>query len=226
MGGVFVGTGDLNFVGNRDYDSEEVNAYEFGYRWQALRNLSFDLALFYNDYDEVYTVFPEQSNLDVNSTFVNAQSGNGKGFELAVDWQPRTWLSFALAYSYLETDLTTEAWVGTQAGSDWVAKSAPKNQFSLRSSLALADDWRLNLWLRYVDQVSCRNTINLLGDPVTIDDYYVFNANLIWSPNENLELMLAGQNLFDSGQLRYLSEYQTPATELEPLVYGKITWRF
>ena len=219
---------DLNFVGNREFDSEIVNAYEVGYRWQASKNLSFDLALFYNDYDEIYTVSPDYTNFptEVNNIFVNAQSGNGQGFELAVDWQARSWLSFALSYAYLETDLTTEAWVGTQAGSDWVSNSAPKNQVSLRSSIALAEDWRLNLWLRYVDQVSCRNTVDLLGNPIEIDDYYVFSANLIWAPSKNMEFMLAGQNLTDSGQLRYLSEYQTPATEIERMVYGKFTWRF
>ncbi|MDD2468223.1 MAG: TonB-dependent receptor [Desulfobulbus sp.] len=226
IGSAFIGTGNINFVGNQDFDSEIVNAYELGYRWQATRNLSFDLALFYNDYDKIYTAHPTQVGFDVDSVFVNAQSGSGQGFELAVDWQARAWLSFALAYSYLETDLTTEAWVGTQAGSDWVAKSAPKNQVSLRSSIALADDWRLNLWLRYVDQVSCRNSADLLGNPVNIDDYFVLNANLIWTPSKNLEFMLAGQNLTDSGQLRYLSEYQTPATEIERMVYGKFTWRF
>lgn len=225
-GNTLIGVGDINFVGNPDFDSEIVNAYELGYRWQASKNLSFDLALFYNEYDDIYTASPTVSGMDVDSVFVNAQSGHGQGFELAVDWKARSWLSFALAYSYLETSLATEDWVGTQAGSDWVSKSAPQNQLSLRSSIALADDWRLNLWLRYVDQVSCRNSADLLGQPVGIDDYFVVNANLIWTPAENMEFMLAGQNLTDSGQLRYLSEYQTPATEIERMVYGKFTWRF
>lgn len=225
-GSTLIGAGNLNFVGNPDFDSEIVNAYEVGYRWQASKNLSFDLALLYNDYEEIYTVYPTVSGFDANNVFVNAQSGNGQGFELAVDWKARSWLSFALAYSFLETDLATEAWVGTQAGSDWVSRSAPENQVSLRSSIALAEDWRLNLWLRYVDQVWCRNSANLLGTPVEMDDYVVFNANLIWTPTKHLEFMLAGQNLTDSGQVRYLSEYQTPATEIERVVFGKATWRF
>lgn len=226
MGSAYLGAGNLNFVGSQDFDAEIVNAYELGYRWQANKNLSFDLALFYNDYDEIYTVSPRQVGLDVESVFVNAQSGDGQGVELVVDWKARSWLSFALAYSYLETDLTTEDWVGTQAGSSWVAKSAPHNQVSLRSSIALAEDWRLNLWLRYMDQIASRNSGDLLGDPFIIDDYVVFNANLIWTPTNNLEFMLAGQNLLDSGQVRYLSEYQTPATEIERIVFGKVTWRF
>jgi hypothetical protein len=46
------------------------------------------------------------------------------------------------------------------------------------------------------------------------------------TPFRELEVMLAGQNLLDDGQVRYLSEYQTPATEIERGVYGKVTWRF
>lgn len=227
QGNSLVGAGDINFVGNSDFDSEIVKAYELGYRWQANDRLSFDLAFFYNDYEGIYVTVasPPDSGGNIDSDFVNGRSGNGQGFELAADWQARSWLSFALAYSYQELDLTSDAGIGVDAGHGWVSKSAPQNQVSLRTSIALAEDWRLNLWLRYVDEVSCQDSANL-GDVMELDDYVVFNANLIWTPAENLEFMLAGQNLTDSGQLRYLSEFQTPATEIERRVYGKFTWRF
>ncbi len=143
-----------------------------------------------------------------------------------VDWKARSWLSFALAYSFLETDLTSDTSVGTQVVSNWVAKAAPTNQVSLRSSIALAEDWRLNLWLRYVDRIYCRDAMNLYRTAATSDDYVVLNTNLIWTPTKEVEFMLAGQNLTDSGQVRYLSEYQTPPTEIERIVFGKVTWRF
>jgi iron complex outermembrane receptor protein len=221
-----VDTGNITLLGSQDFDSEIVNAYEMGYRWQVTDKLSCDLALFYNEYDELYALEPIFNLPDIDAQFVNAQSGNGKGFELAVDWQARSWLSFALAYSHLKTDLTTEAWIGSQAGSDWVTLSSPKNQVSLRSSIALAEDWRLNLWLRYVDEITCRSSGSLFEEGTAVDDYFVFNANLIWTPTKNLELMLAGQNLTDSGQLQYISEFQAPAMEIERSVYGKLTWRF
>ncbi|WP_319586938.1 TonB-dependent receptor [uncultured Desulfobulbus sp.] len=220
------GIGTVALVGNPQFDSEIVNAYEAGYRWQATENLSFDLALFYNDYDEIYTVMPSATTAGVDNTFVNAQQGSGRGFELAADWKATSWLSFVLTYSYLELDLTSDALVGSQTGSELVEGSSPQHQASLRSSIALAPDWRLNLWLRYVDDISGRNSADLLGAAVPLDAYCLFDANLIWTPNKNLEVMLAGQNLTNSGQLHYLSEYSTPATEIERGVYGKVTWRF
>jgi len=43
---------------------------------------------------------------------------------------------------------------------------------------------------------------------------------------KNLEAMVAGKDLGASGQQQYLAEAITPETEIEPLVYGKITWWF
>lgn len=221
-----IGVSNISFVGDPDFNAEIVNVYELGHRWQATANLSLDLSLFYNDYDEIYAVIPTVSGINLEGIVDNAQSGSGQGFELVVDWKARSWLSFALAYSFLETDLTSDTSVGTQAGSNWVAKAAPNNQVSLRSSIALAEDWRLNLWLRYVDKIYCRDAMNLYRTAATIDDYVVLNTNLIWTPTKEVEFMLAGQNLTDSGQVRYLSEYQTPPTEIERIVFGKVTWRF
>jgi len=220
------GIGTVALADDPPFDSEIVNAYEAGCRWQATENLSFDLALFYNDYDEIYTVMPTAAVTGIDNKFVNAQEGFGQGFELVADWKAASWLAFVLTYSYLDLDLTTDALVSGQAGSDLVEGASPRHQASLRSSIALAPDWRFNLWLRYVDDISGRNSADLLGAAVPLDAYCLFDANLIWTPSKHLEVMLAGQNLTNSGQLHYLSEYSTPATEIERGVYGKLTWRF
>ena len=41
-----------------------------------------------------------------------------------------------------------------------------------------------------------------------------------------LEVMFAGQNLFNSSQLEYIAEFITPPTEIERSVYIKVTWNF
>lgn len=63
-------------------------------------------------------------------------------------------------------------------------------------------------------------------DPVPMDDFIAVNAKIIWKPKKDLEIMLAGQNLFNRSELEYVSELITPPTEIERAVYGKITWRF
>src|SRR5688572_28830661 len=48
----------VKFFGNDDLDAERLTAYELGYRVQPTTQVSFDLAGFYNDYDEMITFEP------------------------------------------------------------------------------------------------------------------------------------------------------------------------
>lgn len=228
--GVFptpLGIGTVAFAGNPEFDSEILNAYEAGYRWQTKENLSFDLALFYNDYDEIYTAIPAPSPTGYDYRFANAVSGSGQGIEAAVDWNATSRLSFVFTYSYLELDLTEDETVPQERGGSLLNVSSPQHQASLRSSLALAENWRLNLWVRYVDSIKGINRANLSSRvPVEIDSYFMTDLNLIWTPRKDLEIMLATQNLTNESTFQYISEYSTPATEIERGVYCKLTWLF
>ncbi len=221
-----MGVGTVAFAGNPDFDSEVLLAYEAGYRWQAKETLFFDMAVFYNDYDEVYTAAPSRTATGYDYSFVNAMEGAGQGFELAADWQARSWLAFQFGYSYLDMDLHPKINLSEEIGSSLLNQSSPRHQASIRSSITLAADWRLNLWLRYVDAINGLNRSDLQGHKTTIDAYCLLDVNLIWTPRKDLEVMLAGQNLTQDGQLQYVSEYSTPLTEIERGVYGKVTWRF
>lgn len=228
--GVFptpMGIGTVAFTGNPEFDSEILNAYEAGYRWQAKENLSFDLAVFHNDYDEIYTAMPTPSLTGYDFRFVNGVSGSGQGLEAAVDWKATARLSFVFTYSYLELDLTEDQAILQESSGTLLNESSPQHQASLRSSLSLAENWQLNLWVRYVDAIQGRNRADLSSVvPVEIDSYFMTDLNLIWTPRKDLEVMLAGQNLTNDGSFQYLSEYSTPATEIEPGVYCKLTWLF
>jgi len=213
----------VGFVGSPSVGSEELIAYEAGYRWQASRELSFDLALFYNDYDDLFTMVPTSIT---DLTFTNGVSGTGRGFELAVDWKAAPWLSFNLAYSYLDNDFSSDTGSSFEVATVRYNEGSPQQQVSLRTSIELAEHWRLNLWGRYIDSVSSWDMEQVGWPKVIIDGYVLLDANLIWTANEHLEVMIAGQNLTNSSQLQYRSEYSTPATEIERGVYGKLTWKF
>lgn len=221
------GDGRASILGTSGFDSETVVAYETGYRWQASETLSLDLALFLNDYDKLYSLADHPAYPDYDLLFINGLAGTGYGFETSVDWKAASWLSFALSYSYLELDLHRTDPSGRVDMVDNFDELSPTHQVSLRSSISLARDWQLNLWLRYVDQITGRDGSNPLGSgQIDIDGYTLFNANLIWTPAPNLEVMLSGQNLFNSSQLEYTMEYGIPPTEIERSIYGKVTWRF
>lgn len=218
-----------NVIGNEDFESEELIAYEAGYRWQPGFNLSLDLAVFYNDYNDTYTVAQVSPTL-ADFTFVNGSEGDSHGLEAVVDWKPADWVSFQAVYSYIDMSFEVDGSAASEVVADvftnFVENSSPQNQVSLRSTIDFAKNWKLNLWLRYIDDIVVINSENVLGGVFGIDDYFIFNANVTWAVTKNIEFTLAGQNLLEDRQLQYASEYTTPPTAIERGFYGKVTWRF
>lgn len=175
----------------------------------------------------MYDIEPVQSATGLDYTFTNDVEGESYGFEVAADWKPTSWLSLIFTYSYLDMDLSSvDSLTGSNSEETFISKASPKHQASIRSSIELAENWQTNLWLRYVDDIAARNSVALLSEELSVDDYYLFDINLIWTPRENIEFMIAGQNLFSDSQLQYISELITPATEIERSVYAKLTYRF
>lgn len=225
-----VGAVQSRLVGNEDFEAEELIAYEAGYRWQTSVDVSLDLAVFYNDYQDVYTIANDPPATGTDITLVNGVEGDSHGLEAVVDWKAADWLSLQVAYSYLDMSFGLQDGVSlspsTTLAASYIENSSPKHQLSLRSTIDIARDWKLNLWLRYIDDIVVINSENILGGAFPLDDYFIFNANIIWSITDNLEFMFAGQNLFEERQLQYASEYTTPPTAIERGFYGKVTWSF
>ena len=67
-----------NLLGNEDFSSEELIAYEAGYRWQTSLDLSLDLSVFYNDYDDIYTIGSVSSAPGIDVEFVNGVEGDSR----------------------------------------------------------------------------------------------------------------------------------------------------
>ena len=82
-------------LGNDDFDSEELLAYEVGYRWQPLDVLALDLALFHNRYEGLASLEFGTPTLDPASgvvTFpvvnVNLTDARSQGAELLTTFSP------------------------------------------------------------------------------------------------------------------------------------------
>jgi iron complex outermembrane receptor protein len=219
------GTGTVYLVGNEQFESEELYAYEAGYRWQASSALSADIALFYNDYDSLYTLNPIGVT-STNQTFGNDGEASSYGVELAIKWRPESWLSFDFTYSYLDFQVDRVSSAAGRVVNTSYTSTTPKHQIGVRNSIDLSEKWQINSWLRYQDSTESRNSAVLPGDTIKVDDFYVLDVNVIWRPRPGLEVMLAGQNLLESNQLQYVAEAYVPPTEVARGVYAKITWSF
>ena len=214
----------ITVKGNRDYESEELLAYELGYRFVPANILSLDMSVFYNDYDklrsfELKESVPHETYTEYPLRFENELKGKTYGFELAATWQAADWWQWDMAYSYLWIDIDTRSEAHKEQNDD-----GPQHQVSLRSAVNLSKDLDLDLWLRFVDDVKALNSRK--GSRTEIDSYFMLDLRLAWRPNDKVEIALVGQNLLDDEHPEFVQESFTEPTEVERGMYGKVTWRF
>lgn len=202
----------LPTYGNSDFKSEDLIAYELGYRIRPFVPLSVDIAAFYNDYDNLRTF--EFTGIQLNGD--NKMEGSTFGVELAVDWRVMDTWRLAAAYTFLQMQLHVYG-DSRDMFSEGAEGENPHHQFSLRSSMDLLENLELDFWARYVDNLPTQD----VGSYVSLD------IRLGWKPRNNLELSVVGQNLLDSQRPEFIPEIvNTTPTEVERGVYGKITWNF
>lgn len=210
----------IKTVGTTDFESEELTAYELGYRFVPNQAFSLDIATFYNDYDNARTVEAatpvfQGTYIEQALCFSNGFSAHTYGVEMAGTWQAAKWLKLDLAYSYLVSNFEDGGQVGKE----------PRHQASLRSALTPREDLDLDIWLRYVDNVTAIYVASD-NDLFDIDDYFTLDIRLAWRPTANWELSLVGQNLLESRHLEFVQESFTRPTEVERGIYGKVTYQF
>jgi len=216
----------LSLFGDDNYDSEDLLAYELGYRSQLTSRFSLDVATFYNDYTKLravqlespfYEFSPSPPHVVIPLIFNNDLDGASYGVEVAADWRLLTWWRLQAAYTFLQLHLDSKG-ESIEAESEILEGTSPEHQFSLRSSMDLPKKVKLDLWLRYVDALP----------DLEVDSYVTLDARLAWQPLENLELSLVGQNLLDGQHLEYRPELELQfiPTEVERSGYAKVTWYF
>ncbi len=212
-------------IGNSDFESEELIAYEMGYRVQPQQRLSLDFALFYNEYDNLrsiegqpqfFELIPPPPHAVIPTSIDNKLSGYAYGVELAADWLLFDWWRWQAGYTFLRMELDPDT-DSTDTVTEPDEDKSPRHQVSLRSSMELPRDVELDFWFRFVDELPA----------LKINSYTTLDIRLAWSPVPDFEIALVGQNLLDDQHAEFESERNdTKSTEVERGVYGKITWRF
>ena len=216
----------VTISGNDQFDSEEIIAYEAGYRWYPRDDLYLDVALFYNEYEDLFDTIGGTTPQTFNQVqYVNNVDGNTYGFELITNWKPMKSLELVFSYSLLQLDFDADSAFSLLGQAVVYEGSAPQHQASLRGSLDFLENWQTNVWFRYVSELDASSQTEI-ATGLEVDDYFECDLNIIWQPIENLELMLVGQNLLNSGNLEFVSEFFTPPTEVGRSVYFKAMYKF
>ncbi len=203
--------------GNRDMASEEVVAFELGFRRQVSEDFAWDAALFYNIYDELLStrnVVPGAGFPFVD--FFNGGEADTWGVEISAlarmtdRWTLRGW------YSYLNIDARLSPLSNTTPAE--TNDATPKNQAYLMSTWNPRCNIDIDLMARYADVIPFHN----------VPSYITMDLRYAWRPNRNLELAVVGQNLLDTYHPEYRGSRFTSeiSTEVPRGVYGMFTLRY
>ena len=208
-------------AGDRGILAEEVMAYEAGVRVQPTDKFFWDLAVFFNNYDNVRSVDLALSPIPapggffvVPGSFGNTNRLQTYGFEIASTYDVNACWRLRGAYSFL---VQTDTIGGDMA--------APRNQVYLQSSWDLMQDVHLDLIGRYVDSLAGFT----FGGTVLpgVPSYSVMDVRLAWDARPGIELAVVGRNLLDSAHPEAPPDFflGNVNTEVQAEVYGTVTWR-
>jgi len=210
---------------NSQFNSEDLLAYELGYRVQATSNLSLDIATFYNNYSNLRTAEPGvpyvegiPAPTDIVIPFVagNKMSGGTYGVELFADWKVVPKWRLVGSYSYLQMDIHKNA-NSLDPTPDNPNGSSPRHQWYLRSSIDLPKHFDQDTTLRFVDHLPGLN----------LPSYYSLDAHLGWRPVTRLELSIGGQNLLNNWHFEFMPDFvNTSPTVVKRSIFGSITVKF
>lgn len=215
----------FRLLGNPDLESEELTAYEAGYRWVPSATLSIDLAAFYNRYDKLVSFELGTPFVDATGRTIvplvnqNLNEGDGRGLEALVTYAPRENWRLSATYSYLDLNLHTHG-MDLNRG-ELYEGATPRHQLAVRSLLDLPAGLQFDLHFRYLSDVRSSPDI-VTGEG--IDGYSTLDARLAWEASEQLEVSIVGQNLLQEQH----TEFGSPQTrgQIERSVYAKVSWGF
>lgn len=214
-----------NAIANPQMNTENLLAFELGWRWQINHNLDLDTALFYNIYDRMQgTRFVGNPYLidgvAVKDAIVaNSRQVKSYGLELSANYRINQDWRLQASYSANQFEVSYDPSV------DWFRDPLneshvnPSHNLSLRSLFNVTSEIELDSWLRYVDSIYV--------DRRTIPAYITMDLRLGWHPHKNLEISVSGQNLLDNQHPEFSDDLYIPvASQIQRGYLAQLSWHF
>ena len=196
-----------------NFVSEELVAYEIGYRGQPTASTSLSVSAYYNVYDNLRTAESKTAAtfpLEVR----NGMHGETYGVEAWAAWQVSEGWRLTAGANLLRKDLSLDPGSRDIFGVDF-AGNDPRHQLSLRSHMSLAPTVNLDLELR---------SIAGLKSPA-VAAYTELGARLAWRVTDQVELAVTGDNLLNNQHLEFVNG-SVPRREIPRSVRASLRWGF
>lgn len=225
---VFPAAGVLNevmIVGNPAVVSEELVAWELGYRVRPASSLSLDVVAFLNDYDHLRSLEPEAPAMAGSAPapvvvlpqrIDNGLLGRTWGAELAAQWAVVPGWRLAASWTHLRVD--TRAREGSaEVNPEAPEGDSPRHQVHLRSFVDLPACLELDATLYHSSPLPNRG----------VAAWTRLDLMLGWRVSPAVDLRIGVQNVLEDGQLEFgRNAGGRLATEIPRAVFGKAVWRF
>jgi iron complex outermembrane recepter protein len=208
---------------SKGYGSENVIAYELGYRIKPSRTSLIDIATFYNDYSRLRTFnFTDSPTV---ATATNNGEGKSYGAEITVKWQAMDSWRLEAGYDFLKLDVVNKK-ISTEraaANLSFAEGQSPKNQFRLRSNYNINPQIEFDNIVYYVDSLS---DSRLTTDQTGVNSYIRLDTRIGYLVNSNLDLSVGVQNITDKRHQEFDKGLAANETEVGRTVYFKTVVRF
>lgn len=193
-----------------------MKAYELGYRYQPVPALSFDLALYYNDYSNLITEL--QAHTVANSpllqtTFVNVGRAQSHGAELSVKWRPvRHW--------------TLSPGVTELRGSPNAAAVNPRHEFNVQSRVDMPHGLEFDSGLYHYSALPVQAS-QVFGVPdAGVSTLNRVDIGVAWHATSQWTFAVWARNLQSEQHVESLPSILVgPAGEVPRSFVFKVTWQ-
>jgi iron complex outermembrane receptor protein len=214
---------NLRVVGSKGFSSEQLLGTEFGYRTLVAKKLYVDLAIFQNEYNDLYgygngaiLVEPNPAPLHVvlQLPLANALKGSTTGVEIAPNWKPVTWWELKGSYSYLHLYVHDRAGFTDALNTVSDNGSSPHHQFVIQSLFNFPKKFEFDATYRFVSALPAQ----------LVNSYGTADLRLGWHPVPSWEFSIVGQNLLQPRHAEFGSDVDT-IVGIKRSAYAKITLR-
>lgn len=189
-------------LGNPDFESETLVAYEMGWRQRLADTASVDVALFHNDYDDLRSqeVVPPPFG-----TLENHLEGTGSGGEINLNLDLSKRWNMQIWYAYLDLDINAKSGSTDTTTARQVEQASPRHQAGAQLQWNDGGGTAAHLALRHVSRL----------DSFSVPSYTEADLTVIRKLSERAELRLIGRNLLDDQHREFGSPSATGGTALE-----------
>lgn len=186
--------GLIAILGNREFRTEKLTAFELGTRLQPDSAFSLSATVFYHRYDDLRSIdFAASGPFLVNLTWGNQLRGDTYGIETWANWRATPWWTLAASATVMENDFEFKPG-GLPILSTGQLGNDPPYEIMLKSAMNLPHDVTVDFDFRAIGALSQSN----------VSAYQELGGRLAWRASPNVTLSISGTNLLHDKHLEYL----------------------